>query len=159
MLSAPTDQRRPNGSASFPVWLLSLPSPTRTDLSLILAVHLQVRMEERVLEHDLGPATTTTGGMCAVGYERTRGVDQAGGENRTAERRRRTVCHWHCSAAWAIAFVSTLGALFVGEVMGQTPCNHCWHQRAFMFPLAVMLNISAFRGTRASGAMPCLLRQ
>ncbi len=49
-------------------------------------------------------------------------------------------------AAWVIALVSTLGALFVGEVMGQMPCNLCWHQRAFMLPLAVMLAIAAFRG-------------
>ncbi|MEH6721553.1 MAG: disulfide bond formation protein B [Aurantimonas endophytica] len=49
-------------------------------------------------------------------------------------------------AAWVIALASTLGALFVGEVMGQTPCNLCWHQRIFMFPLAVMLAIAAFRG-------------
>ncbi|MAU95487.1 disulfide bond formation protein B [Jiella pacifica] len=49
-------------------------------------------------------------------------------------------------AAWLIALGSTLGALFVGEVMGQVPCNLCWHQRAFMFPLAVILAIAAFRG-------------
>lgn len=49
-------------------------------------------------------------------------------------------------AAWLIALVSTLGALFVGEVMGQTPCNLCWQQRVFMFPLAVMLAIATFRG-------------
>jgi disulfide bond formation protein DsbB len=48
-------------------------------------------------------------------------------------------------AAWLIALVATLGSLFVGEIMGQTPCNLCWHQRAFMFPLAVVLAIACFR--------------
>lgn len=48
-------------------------------------------------------------------------------------------------AAWIVALVATLGALFIGEVMGQTPCVLCWHQRAFMFPLAIILGISAFR--------------
>ncbi len=30
------------------------------------------------------------------------------------------------SAAWAVALVSTLAALFIGEVMGMTPCQLCW---------------------------------
>lgn len=49
-------------------------------------------------------------------------------------------------AAWAIALVATLCALFIGEVMGQLPCHLCWHQRAFMFPLAVILAVASFRG-------------
>ncbi|WP_320203633.1 disulfide bond formation protein B [Agrobacterium rosae] len=48
-------------------------------------------------------------------------------------------------AAWMVALASTLGALFIGEVMGQAPCDLCWHQRAFMFPLAVVLAGAAFR--------------
>lgn len=48
-------------------------------------------------------------------------------------------------AAWAVALVSSLAALFIGEVMGQAPCNLCWFQRAFMFPLAILLGIAAFR--------------
>ena len=47
-------------------------------------------------------------------------------------------------AAWIIALISTLGALFIGEVMGQAPCNLCWFQRAFMFPLAVMLAVACY---------------
>ncbi|WP_187971601.1 disulfide bond formation protein B [Aquibium microcysteis] len=48
-------------------------------------------------------------------------------------------------AAFAIALVSSLSVLFVGEVMGQVPCNLCWFQRAFMFPLTVVLGIAALR--------------
>ena len=48
--------------------------------------------------------------------------------------------------AWALALVATLGALFVGEVMGQTPCDLCWYQRIFMFPLVILLGIAAYRG-------------
>ena len=48
--------------------------------------------------------------------------------------------------AWLAALASTLGALFVGEVMGQTPCSLCWFQRAFMFPLAVVLGVASLRG-------------
>jgi disulfide bond formation protein DsbB len=49
-------------------------------------------------------------------------------------------------AAWIVALASTLGALFIGEVMGRTPCDLCWYQRAFMFPLAVVLAVASFRG-------------
>ncbi|MCQ4322796.1 disulfide bond formation protein B, partial [Stutzerimonas stutzeri] len=46
---------------------------------------------------------------------------------------------------WLFALVSTLSALFIGEVMGQAPCVLCWFQRAFMFPLAVILAIACYR--------------
>lgn len=48
-------------------------------------------------------------------------------------------------AAWVIALGATLGALFIGEVMGQTPCQWCWYQRSFMFPLAVVLGVACYR--------------
>jgi len=48
-------------------------------------------------------------------------------------------------AAWIIALAATLGALFIGEIMDQTPCYLCWHQRVFMFPLAVILAVATFR--------------
>ena len=48
-------------------------------------------------------------------------------------------------AACVISLLSTFGALFTGEVMGQTPCLLCWYQRAFMFPLTVILAVACFR--------------
>lgn len=48
--------------------------------------------------------------------------------------------------AWVMALLATLGALFVGEVAGQTPCVLCWYQRVAMFPLALLLGIASFRG-------------
>ena len=51
-----------------------------------------------------------------------------------------------------------MGALFLGEVMGRTPCNLCWFQRIFMFPLALVLGIACYRADFACGAMPCPLR-
>ncbi|MBN9529865.1 MAG: disulfide bond formation protein B [Alphaproteobacteria bacterium] len=48
-------------------------------------------------------------------------------------------------SAWTVALGASLGALFIGEVMGQAPCLLCWFQRAFMFPLAVILAIAAWR--------------
>ncbi|MDX1706626.1 disulfide bond formation protein B [Pseudidiomarina sp.] len=52
---------------------------------------------------------------------------------------------WLLLAAWLVALVSSLAVLFVGEVMGQTPCVLCWFQRAFMFPLAVILALACYR--------------
>ncbi|ODT64906.1 MAG: disulfide bond formation protein [Pelagibacterium sp. SCN 63-23] len=47
--------------------------------------------------------------------------------------------------AWAVAMAATLGALFIGEVMGQMPCTLCWYQRIAMFPLALILGVAAYR--------------
>jgi disulfide bond formation protein DsbB len=43
--------------------------------------------------------------------------------------------------AWLIALIATAGALFLGEVMGMTPCVLCWYQRIAMFPLALILGL------------------
>lgn len=48
-------------------------------------------------------------------------------------------------AAWVVALAATFGALFIGEVMGKVPCALCWHQRVFMFPLAIILGIACYR--------------
>ena len=45
---------------------------------------------------------------------------------------------------WLLATTATLGALFIGEVMGMTPCVLCWYQRIFMFPIAIILGIACF---------------
>ena len=50
--------------------------------------------------------------------------------------------------AWLVATTATLGALFLGEVMGMTPCVLCWYQRIFMFPLAIILGIACFADDR-----------
>lgn len=46
--------------------------------------------------------------------------------------------------AWLIATMSTLGALFLGEVMALPTCVLCWYQRIFMFPLVLILPIGLF---------------
>jgi disulfide bond formation protein DsbB len=46
--------------------------------------------------------------------------------------------------AWLVAMVSTLGALFLGEIMGYTPCVLCWYQRIAMFPLVFVLAAGLF---------------
>lgn len=41
--------------------------------------------------------------------------------------------------AWLVVAAASLGALFLGEVMGMLPCVLCWYQRIFMFPLVFVL--------------------
>lgn len=43
--------------------------------------------------------------------------------------------------AWVTALFASLAVLFIGEVLGQIPCILCWFQRAFMFPLAIILGL------------------
>jgi disulfide bond formation protein DsbB len=43
--------------------------------------------------------------------------------------------------AWLIALLGTAGAIFLGEVMGMTPCVLCWYQRIAMFPLVLILGL------------------
>ncbi len=47
-------------------------------------------------------------------------------------------------AAWLIAAMATLGALFMSEIMGFAPCVLCWYQRIFMFPLVFVLAAGLF---------------
>ncbi len=49
-------------------------------------------------------------------------------------------------AAWILALGASLAVLFIGEIMGQAPCNLCWYQRIAMLPLAVILGVAAWRG-------------
>ena len=46
--------------------------------------------------------------------------------------------------AWLVATVSTLGALFFGEVMQLPTCVLCWYQRICMFPLVLILPLGLF---------------
>ncbi len=50
--------------------------------------------------------------------------------------------------AWLVALLSSLAVLFIGEVLGQTPCVLCWFQRAFMFPLAIVLGVAVWYSDR-----------
>jgi disulfide bond formation protein DsbB len=51
-------------------------------------------------------------------------------------------------AAWLVAATATASALFIGEVMMMVPCQLCWYQRIFMFPLAIVLGMACFSDDR-----------
>ncbi len=55
------------------------------------------------------------------------------------------------ASAWILALTASLAVLFVGEVLGQTPCLLCWYQRAFMFPLTIVLGLGLWWQDRRVG--------
>jgi len=50
--------------------------------------------------------------------------------------------------AWIVSVVATLGSLFLSEVMKFIPCELCWFQRIFMYPLVILLGRACYRGDR-----------
>ena len=48
--------------------------------------------------------------------------------------------------AWTVALVASLGSLYLSDVVGFVPCLLCWYQRIAMYPLVVVLGVSAVRG-------------
>ncbi|WP_083469912.1 disulfide oxidoreductase [Herpetosiphon geysericola] len=47
--------------------------------------------------------------------------------------------------AWLQAVVATLGSLYFSEIKGFPPCNLCWYQRIFMYPLVAILTVGIIR--------------
>ena len=61
--------------------------------------------------------------------------------------------------AWLVSIVATGSAVFIGEVMGMTPCVLCWYQRIAMFPIALVLGMSLYSEDRRGAvyALPMAL--
>ena len=55
-------------------------------------------------------------------------------------------------AAFLIALAATLGALFIGEVLGQMPCTLCWYQRIAIYPVVVISSVGLLARDRRVGA-------
>jgi disulfide bond formation protein DsbB len=47
--------------------------------------------------------------------------------------------------AWVIALIATISSLYASQILNIKPCIFCWYQRAFMFPLAIILGIAAYK--------------
>jgi disulfide bond formation protein DsbB len=45
---------------------------------------------------------------------------------------------------WLVATMSTLGSIFFSEIMEFPPCELCWYQRIFMFPLFFIFLVGLF---------------
>ncbi|WP_078408510.1 disulfide oxidoreductase [Priestia abyssalis] len=44
--------------------------------------------------------------------------------------------------SWIVSFIATMGSLFFSEILQYIPCELCWFQRIFMYPLVIILGIS-----------------
>lgn len=44
--------------------------------------------------------------------------------------------------AWGIALVATLCSLYFSEILMYIPCELCWYERIFMYPLVMIIGIS-----------------
>ncbi|NGX34665.1 MAG: Disulfide bond formation protein C [Candidatus Anoxychlamydiales bacterium] len=47
--------------------------------------------------------------------------------------------------AWMIALIATIGSLYASQILNIKPCVFCWYQRVFMFPLAIILGVAAYK--------------
>lgn len=47
--------------------------------------------------------------------------------------------------AWFVSIIATVGSLFFSEVLHFIPCDLCWYQRIFMYPLPILLGIAAYK--------------
>lgn len=43
---------------------------------------------------------------------------------------------------WGVALVATMGSLYFSEIRGYEPCELCWIQRIFMYPLVIIIGIA-----------------
>lgn len=50
--------------------------------------------------------------------------------------------------AWIASLISTLGSLYFSEIRKFIPCELCWYQRIFMYPLAIILGIATFQNDK-----------
>ncbi|WP_078549333.1 disulfide oxidoreductase [Litchfieldia alkalitelluris] len=49
--------------------------------------------------------------------------------------------------AFAAALIATLGSLYFSEILLFIPCELCWYQRIFMYPLVIITAISIIKKT------------
>ncbi|MDI7743459.1 disulfide oxidoreductase [Lysinibacillus fusiformis] len=52
---------------------------------------------------------------------------------------------WILYFAWFVSLVATSGSLYFSEIKGFIPCELCWFQRIFMYPLVVILGVGTFQ--------------
>lgn len=60
-------------------------------------------------------------------------------------RRHRFILEQGMYTSFMIALVATTGSLYLSEVLGFIPCEFCWYQRIFMYPLVIILGIASVR--------------
>ncbi len=51
--------------------------------------------------------------------------------------------------SWLVSLTATFGSLYFSEIREFVPCELCWIQRIFMYPLTILLGIAVFTDDRA----------
>jgi disulfide bond formation protein DsbB len=47
--------------------------------------------------------------------------------------------------SFAVALIATVGSLYLSEIMKFAPCELCWFQRIFMYPLVLLLGVASVK--------------
>ena len=58
--------------------------------------------------------------------------------------------------AWFVSLTATLSSLYMSEFLHYVPCELCWFQRIFMYPLVILLGMAMYKDdfSIASYALP-----
>jgi disulfide bond formation protein DsbB len=48
-------------------------------------------------------------------------------------------------SAWVVSITATLVSLYFSDIRGFIPCELCWFQRIFMYPLTLILGVATFQ--------------
>lgn len=59
------------------------------------------------------------------------------------ERRNQLTIRTVIASGAIIALIAMIGSLYASEGLGFYPCELCWYQRIFMYPLVIILGIAA----------------
>lgn len=46
---------------------------------------------------------------------------------------------------WTQSLLATLGSLYFSEILGYIPCDLCWYQRIFMYPILLISTIALIK--------------
>lgn len=46
---------------------------------------------------------------------------------------------------WIQSLIAVLGSLFYSEILGYIPCELCWIQRVFMYPLVIIFGVALIK--------------
>jgi disulfide bond formation protein DsbB len=49
---------------------------------------------------------------------------------------------WLFFSSWAVSIIATFGSLYFSEVKHYEPCDLCWLQRIFMYPMTILLGVA-----------------
>ena len=65
---------------------------------------------------------------------------------------------------WTQSLIAVLGSLYYSEIVGYIPCELCWIQRIFMYPLVIIFGVALIKrnilknADNFCGEVPCNLQ-